>query len=70
MMAIVKMLKLSKLAQWSTSNAWQVRKPEIPTKGRKKLSCHHERQIREDKSADLKAKPYQWLFYVRIRFAW
>ena len=43
-------------------------KPEIPIKGRKKLSCRHERQIREDKSAEQKAKPYQQLFYFRIKF--
>ena len=35
-----------------TSNAWQVSKPEIPIKVRKKLSCCHERQIREHKSAE------------------
>ena len=28
-------------------------------KGRKELSCHHKIQIREDKSAPQKAKPYQ-----------
>ena len=39
-------------------------------KGRTKLSCHHERQIKEDKTAEQKSKPYQWLFYVRIKFIW
>ena len=34
-------------------------RPERPIKGRKKLSYRHERQIREDKSAEQKAKPYQ-----------
>ena len=43
---------------------------EIPIKGRKKLSCRHERKTREDKSAEQIAKPYQWLFYVGIKFAW
>ena len=52
------------------SNAWQVSKAEIRIKGRMKLSCRHERQIREDKSAEQKAKPYQWLFTVRIKFVW
>ena len=51
-----------------TNNAWQVSKPEIPIKERKKLSCRHERQIREHKSAEKKTKPYQWLFYVKIKF--
>ena len=51
-------------------NAWQVSKPEIPIKGRKELSCHHEIQIREDKSAEQKTKPYQWLRYIRIKFVW
>ena len=37
-------------------------------KGREKLSCCHERQIREDKSAEQKVKPYQLLFYVSIKF--
>ena len=32
---------------------------EIPIKGRKKLSCRHERKTREDKSAEQIAKPYQ-----------
>ena len=41
----------------NTNNAWQVSKPEIPTKRRKKLPCVHETQIREDKSAEQKAKP-------------
>ena len=71
MMPIVKMLKLLKLAQgWSTNNAWQVSKLELPITGRKKLSCRHKRQIRADKSAEQKAKPYQWLFYVRIKSIW
>ena len=35
-----------------TNNAWQVSKPERPITGRKKLSCRHERQIREDDSAE------------------
>ena len=52
------------------SNAWQVSKAEIRIKGRMKLSCRHERQIREDKSAEQKAKPYQRLFTVRIKFVW
>ena len=43
---------------------------EIPIEGRKKLSCRHERKTREDKSAEQIAKPYQWLFYVGIKFAW
>ena len=55
---------------WSTNNAWHVSKPEIPIKGRKKLSCRHERQIIEDKNAEQIAKPYKWLFYVRIKFVW
>ena len=33
-------------------------------------SCRHERQIREDKKAEQKANPHQWLFYVRINFVW
>ena len=33
-------------------------------------SCHHERQITEDKNAEQKAKPYPWLFYLRIKFVW
>ena len=56
--------------RWSTNNAWQVSKPEIPIKGRKKLSCRHERQIREKNSAEQKAIPYHWLFYVTIKFVW
>ena len=44
-----------------------VNKPERPIKGRKKLSCREERQIREDKGAKQKAKPHQVLFYVRIK---
>ena len=31
-------------------------------------SCCLERQIREDKKAEQKSKPHQWLFYVRINF--
>ena len=54
--------------RWSTNNAWQVSKPERPIKGIKELSCRHERQIREYKRAEQKAKEYQWLFYVRIKF--
>ena len=50
-----------------TNNAWQVSKPEIPIKERKKLSYRHERPIREHKSAEKKTKPYQWLFYVKIK---
>ena len=56
--------------RWSTNNTWQLSKSAIPIKGRKKLSFRHERQIREDKSADQKIKPYQWLFCIRIKFAW
>ena len=41
---------------------------KLTIKGRKKLSCPHERQIKEDKSAEQKSKPYQCLFYVRIKF--
>ena len=47
------------------SLASRVQRPEssvqgqITIKGRKKLSCRHERQIREDKSAEQKAKAYQ-----------
>ena len=52
------------------NHAWWVSKPEIPIKGRKELSCRHKIQFREDKSAEQKAKPYQWLFYVRIKFVW
>ena len=40
----------------------------LPIKGRKELSCRHKIQIREDKSAEQKAKPYQWLLYVGIKF--
>ena len=54
----------------STNNIWQVNKPERPIKERTNLSCRHERQIREDKSAEQKAKPYQLSFYVRIKFIW
>ena len=36
-----------------------ISKPERPIKGRNKLSCLHDRQIREDKSAEQKTKPYQ-----------
>ena len=50
------------------NNVWQVSKSEIPIKGKKKLSCRHWRQIIEDKSAEQKAKPYQWLFDVRTKF--
>ena len=58
MMSIVKMIKLLKSAkQISTNYAWQVSKPDTPIKGRNRLSCHHERQIREDKSAERKGKP-------------
>ena len=32
---------------------------DLSKKERKKLSCRHERQIREDKKAKHKAKPYQ-----------
>ena len=39
--------------------AWQLSKPERPIKRKRKLSCHYERQIREDKDAEQKAKPYQ-----------
>ena len=31
----------------------------LSKEGRKKLSCRHERQIREDKTAEQKAKPHQ-----------
>ena len=31
-------------------------------------SCRLERQIREDKGAEQKEMPYQWLFHVRIKF--
>ena len=62
------MIKLLKLAQERTNNAWQVSQPEIPIKGRKKLSCRHGRRIREHKSPEQKEKTYQWLFYVRIKF--
>ena len=31
-------------------------------------SCHHETQIREDKGAEQKAKPYEWLLYAIILF--
>ena len=34
-----------------------VSKPVIPIKGRRELSCHHEIEIREDESAEQKAKP-------------
>ena len=51
-----------------TADAWQVSKPERPIKERKKLFCRHEKQIREDKSAEQKAKSYQWWFNVRIKF--
>ena len=40
-------------------HAWQVSKPERPIKGKRKLSCRYKRQIREDKDAEQKAKPYQ-----------
>ena len=30
--------------RWSIKNAWQISKPKIAMKGRKKLFCHHERQ--------------------------
>ena len=40
-------------------NVSYVSKPEIPIKGRKELSCRHKIRIREDKSAEQKAKPYQ-----------
>ena len=53
-----------------TNNVWEVSKPEITAKGGNKLSCYHERQIKGDKSAEKKSKPYQWLFYVRIKFIW
>ena len=33
-------------------------------------SCRHKRWIREDKSAEQKAKSYQWLFYAWIKFVW
>ena len=32
---------------------------QIPIKERKELSCRQEVQVREDKSAEQKAKPYQ-----------
>ena len=53
------MIKLLKLAQERTNNAWQVSQPEIPIKSRKKLSCRHDRRIREDKSPEQKEKTYQ-----------
>ena len=56
--------------RWSTNNSLQFTKSEIPIKGRKKLSCRHKRQIREDKSVEQKVKSYQWLLYVRIKFVW
>ena len=67
--------KGAEVAEIGTGDAltmlWLVSKPEIPIKGRKKFSCRHERQIREDKSAEQKAKPYQWLFFfLRIKFVW
>ena len=31
----------------------------VPIEGRKELSCRHKIQIREDKSAEQKAKPHQ-----------
>ena len=53
---IVKRLKLSKSAQVkrSINNAWEVSKPEIFVKGRKKISCRHEIQVREEKGAEKK----------------
>ena len=36
----------------------------------KYLSKKERNQIKEDKSAEQKARPYQWLFYVRIKFVW
>ena len=69
LMSLVKTFKLLKSAQVKHyNNAWQVYKPERPIKRRRKLSCRHERQIREGKSAEQKAKPYQWSFCVRIKF--
>ena len=40
----------------------------LVNKGRKKLFCRHERQIREGKIAEQKAKQYQLLFYIEIKF--
>ena len=64
MIPIVKCWSCWNQHKWSTNNAWQVSKPDITIKGRKKLSCHHERQIKEDKTAEQKSKPYQWLFML------
>ena len=40
----------------------------LVNKGRKKLFCRHERQIREGKIAEQKAKQCQLLFYIEIKF--
>ena len=58
---IVKRLKLLKSAQvkQSINNACEVSKPEIFVKGREKISCRHEIQVREEKGAEKKAKQYQ-----------
>ena len=68
-MTIVKMLKLLKSAEWSKNNVWQVTEHEVTIKRRKKFSWSDEMKI-EDKTAELKSKPYQWLCYVRIKFIW